>query len=51
MGLHPAIILLALSIWGSLLGVVGMLIALPLTTVLLTYYKRYVIKQDPELDA
>lgn len=44
MGLKPAIILLALSIWGSLLGFVGMIIALPLTTLMISYYKRYVLK-------
>lgn len=50
MGLHPAIILLALSIWGSLLGVIGMLIALPLTTILIDYYKRFVMKIDPHAE-
>ena len=43
-GLNSAVILLSLSIWGSLLGILGMIIALPLTTLLLTYYQRYVIK-------
>lgn len=43
-GLNSAIILLSLSIWGSLLGVLGMIIALPMTTLLITYYQRYVIK-------
>jgi predicted PurR-regulated permease PerM len=43
-GLNPAIILLSLSIWGSLLGILGMVIALPMTTLLLTYYQRYIIK-------
>lgn len=43
MGLNPAIILLALSVWGSLLGLIGMIIALPMTTLLLAYYKEYVI--------
>lgn len=43
MGLNPAIILLSLSIWGSLLGLLGMIIALPMTTLLLSYYERYVI--------
>ena len=43
-GLNPAIILLSLSIWGSLLGILGMVIALPMTTLLITYYQRYVIK-------
>jgi predicted PurR-regulated permease PerM len=49
-GLNSAIILLSLSIWGSLLGILGMIIALPLTTLLLTYYQRYVInsKQTKE---
>ena len=50
MGLHPAIILLALSVWGSLLGVIGMLIALPLTTILIDYYKRFVMKIDPRAE-
>ena len=45
-GLNSAIILLSLSIWGSLLGVLGMIIALPMTTLLLTYYQRYVIKRQ-----
>lgn len=47
-GLNPAIILLSLSIWGSLLGFVGMIIALPLTTLFLSYYERYVLGPDPD---
>lgn len=46
MGLNPAIILLALSVWGSLLGLIGMIIALPMTTILLAYYKEYIIDGD-----
>ena len=45
MGLNSAIILLSLSIWGSLLGILGMIIALPLTTLLITYYQRYIVKR------
>ena len=45
MGLNPAIILLSLSIWGSLMGIVGMIIALPATSLLISYYRRYVIKE------
>jgi len=45
-GLNPAIILLSLSIWGSLLGILGMVIALPMTTLLITYYQRYIIKKE-----
>ncbi|MCM1504139.1 MAG: AI-2E family transporter [Muribaculum sp.] len=43
MGLNPAIILLSLSIWGSLLGFLGLIIALPLTTLLLAYYDEYIL--------
>ncbi|MCK9159546.1 MAG: AI-2E family transporter [Bacteroidaceae bacterium] len=46
-GLNPAIILLSLSIWGSLLGILGMIIALPLTTLMLSYYHRYIINKEP----
>lgn len=45
MGLNSAIILLSLSIWGSLLGIMGMIIALPLTTLLITYYQKYVVRE------
>lgn len=45
MGLNPAIILLSLSIWGSLLGFMGLIIALPLTTLVLSYYNLYVIQR------
>lgn len=61
MNLNPAILLLSLSVWGMLLGFIGLIIALPLTTILMTYYKRYVVRetegeeqaaeQSPELDA
>lgn len=44
MNLNPAIILLSLSVWGTLLGFMGLIIALPLTTLLLAYYNEYVIK-------
>ncbi|MDE6770422.1 MAG: AI-2E family transporter, partial [Muribaculaceae bacterium] len=47
MGLNPAIILLSLSVWGSLLGFMGLIIALPLTTLLLSYYDQYVVNRYP----
>lgn len=43
MGLNPAIILLSLSVWGSLMGLIGMIIALPLTTLIISYYNNYLI--------
>lgn len=46
MGLNPAIILLSLSVWGTLLGFIGLIIALPLTTLLIAYYDRYVLGRD-----
>lgn len=45
-GLNPAIILLSLSIWGTLLGFVGLIIALPLTSLCISYYRRYVLKKE-----
>ena len=47
-GLNPAVILLSLSIWGSLLGLVGMIIALPATSLILSYYRRFLRKQSEE---
>lgn len=44
-GLTPATILLALSIWGALLGFLGLIIALPLTSVCISYYKRFILGQ------
>ena len=46
MGLNPAVILLALSIWGSLLGLAGMIVALPFTTIIISYYKRFVLQGE-----
>ena len=45
MGLNPAVLLLSLSVWGSLLGFLGLIIALPLTTLIIAYYQRYVTKE------
>ncbi len=46
MGLPPAIILLSLSVWGYLLGIIGLILALPVTTLLISYYKRYVVGNE-----
>jgi len=48
MGLNPAILLLSLSIWGSLLGFIGLIIALPLTTLIIAYWQRYITKEHLE---
>ncbi|MBQ2345224.1 MAG: AI-2E family transporter, partial [Prevotella sp.] len=39
MGLNPAILLLSLSVWGALLGFIGLIVALPLTTLLMAYWQ------------
>lgn len=49
MGLNPAVILLSLSVWGSLLGIIGLIIALPLTTLLLSYYRRFISRDEKRL--
>ena len=48
-GMGPAWILLSLSVWGSLLGFVGMIIALPVTTLLVSYYKRFVLHMSDDM--
>jgi predicted PurR-regulated permease PerM len=40
-GLNPAIIVLSITIWGKLLGFLGLIIALPMTYLFLTYYRRF----------
>ena len=44
-GLGPAAILLSLSVWGALMGVIGMIVALPLTTLAVSCYKHYVLHE------
>ena len=44
-GMSPAAILLSLSIWGAICGVIGMIIALPITTLIISYYDRYVVNR------
>ncbi len=48
MGLNPAILLLSLSVWGALMGFIGLIIALPLTTLIIAYWKRYVTRENEE---
>lgn len=48
MGLNPAIILLSISVWGTLLGIIGLIIALPATTLLIDYYARFLQKRERE---
>ena len=47
-GLNPAVILLCLSIGGVLFGIIGIIMALPLAPMLLTYYHVYILKDYPQ---
>lgn len=46
MGLNPAVLLLSLSVWGAILGFIGLIIALPATTLIISYWQRYVTKDN-----
>ena len=48
MGLNPAVLLLSLSVWGAVLGFIGLIIALPLTTLIMAYWQRYVTREHEE---
>ena len=45
-GLNPVVILLSLSIWGCLMGILGMIIAIPVTTLIISYYRQYIAHLD-----
>lgn len=45
MSMNPALIFLSLSVWGTLMGMIGLLIAIPLTTLVLSYYDELVIRR------
>ena len=49
-GLKPAVILLSLSVWGVLLGLPGLIIALPMTTLLISYYKRFILRDTEVIE-
>ena len=48
MGLNPVVLLLSLSVWGALLGFIGLIVALPLTTLLIAYWQRYVTREHED---
>lgn len=43
-GLRPWFILLGLFVWGKILGFLGLVLAIPLTVMVQTYYSRFVLK-------
>lgn len=48
MGLSPAVVLLSLSVWGYIAGIIGLMVALPLTTLMLAYYQRYILEEPAQ---
>ena len=48
MGLSPAVVLLSLSVWGYIAGIIGLMVALPLTTLMLAYYQRYILEEHAQ---
>ncbi|MDO4972251.1 MAG: AI-2E family transporter [Bacteroidales bacterium] len=58
MGLRPAIVFLALALWSYVLGFIGLIVALPLTSLLISYYNEFILhvpkfpsgKQKPKID-
>ncbi|BEQ16044.1 AI-2E family transporter [Desulfoferula mesophila] len=49
MSLSPAFLLLSLSVWGKLLGFLGLLLAIPFTCLVWAWYQRFVVnKGAPE---
>ncbi|MBW1818840.1 MAG: AI-2E family transporter [Deltaproteobacteria bacterium] len=47
-GFNPAVIMLSLSVWGKLLGLLGLIIALPMTYLILAYYRRFLASGEAE---
>ncbi|MDO4790529.1 MAG: AI-2E family transporter [Porphyromonas sp.] len=50
MGMRPAVILVSLSIFGYLFGLLGMVIALPSTMILYTFHMKYIVGKPVEDD-
>ncbi len=50
-GLSPAMILLSISIWGKLLGFLGLVVAIPITCLTLAYYHRILSSQNEAIGA
>lgn len=46
LGLSPWMILLSLSVWGKLLGFLGLVMALPLSCMVLALYRQYMFEKE-----
>ncbi len=45
-GLNPVVILLSLSVWAKILGFLGLVLAIPLTNLILSYYETFISKSS-----
>jgi predicted PurR-regulated permease PerM len=50
-GLRPAVILFSLLFWGKLLGMLGLVLAIPLSCLGLAYYRRLLTREEEALRA
>lgn len=48
-GLHPVLIILSLFVFGYFMGAIGLLIAVPMTALIMTFYKSYRDQMQLEL--
>jgi predicted PurR-regulated permease PerM len=45
-GLNPVLIILSIFTWGKLLGFLGLILALPLTYLIISYYRRMLVEYN-----
>ena len=48
MGLSPAVVLLSLPVWGYIAGIIGLMVAISLTSLMLAYYQRYILEEPAQ---
>jgi predicted PurR-regulated permease PerM len=48
-GMNPVIMILSLSVWGYVMGLPGLLIGVPLTSLAIIYFKRYILDSYKEV--
>ncbi len=48
--MNPAVMVISLSVWSYILGTIGLFLALPLTSVLLSYIDRLLMYRKEKLE-
>jgi predicted PurR-regulated permease PerM len=48
-GINPVILILALSVWSYLFGIRGLIIGIPMTSLFILYFKRFVLTSYQEV--